>query len=160
IVVFKRGKYRSEYDTDFELVGLKVLRSPEEITKVCGKDFNRIQKLVDDTYDEVKKKMPDLSAQDLGNEVHKREAEIINGKWGDDRFKAELTYEKIAPGDGKDRRGAKDSIRLDVHYRDPDTGTICVVEIKTGRKVLDFGRMQEVVNRAAAREENKNANQI
>jgi len=111
IVVFRRGKYQSETDTDFDWDGLQILRSPQEITKVCGKDFDVIQKIVDRTYDEVKKDMPYLSEQDLGTEAHKRVASIING-WGDSRFKAELTYGKIPPSDGDDRYGAKDSIRL------------------------------------------------
>jgi hypothetical protein len=113
IVVFRRGKYQSETDDGFDLKRLDILRSPEEITKVCGEDFDRIQKLVDDTYDEVKKDMPYLSAQDLGNEVHKRVAWIINNKWDRSRFKAELTYEKIPPSGREDRYGAEDSIRLD-----------------------------------------------
>lgn len=164
IVVFRRGKYRSETDdsesdTGFEPAELRILRNPQEITKVCGTKFDKIQDLVDETYDKVKKDMPYLSEQDLGNEVHKKVAQIVNG-WDKSIWKAGLTYERIPPSDGKDRYGAKDSIRLDVHYRDPKTGTVCIAEIKTGRKVLEPGRMREVVNRAAARKENKEVKQF
>jgi len=157
IIVFRRGKYRSETDTDLDWAGLQILRSPQEIKKVCGKNFDDIQELVDDTYDEVKKNMPYLSEQDLGTEVHKRVAEIINRTWDRSRFTAELTYGKTPPTgpNGEPPHGAADSIRLDVHYRSLDKRTVCVAEIKTGQKVLDFNRMQEVIGREAARDENK-----
>lgn len=157
IIVFRRGKYRSESDTDLDWEGLRILRSPQEITKVCGEGFDEIQKLVDDTYDEVKKDMPYLSEQDLGTEVHKRVAWTINETWDRSRFTAELTYGKSPPigQNGEPPYGARDSIRLDVYYRSRDRRTVCVAEIKTGRKVLDFDRMQEVVVREAARDTNK-----
>ena len=47
-----------------------------------------------------------------------------------------------------------------MYYREPKTGTVCVAEIKTGRKVLDFDRMQEVVSREAARDTDKKIREI
>jgi len=48
---------------------------------------------------------------------------------------------------------------LDVHYR-PRKETVCVAEIKTGWKVLESDRMQEIVEREAARDTDKKIQEV
>ena len=86
-------------------------------------------------------------------------ADTLADVLGDPNFKVELTYEKNPPSDPNEEEtyGAKDSIRLDVYYRlDKETVAVCVAELKTGRRVLSFDRMLEIIDRTAVRDRNKN----
>jgi hypothetical protein len=156
IVIFRRGKFHDESDDGFS--GLEFLRTPEEIEKYCGKDFKKVQDIVDHAYDEVKSRGLPLTPQNLGMAVHKRAEDDVEKIRG---FTVELTYEKIPPGsDRVEVYGTKGSIRLDVSYRvkiDKKEGkeALCVAEIKTGREVLSYNRMLDIVSRAAVRDREK-----
>jgi len=161
IVVFRRGKFRDESDDGFD--GLQFLHTPEEIETYCGKDFTTVQDIVDRAYDEIKGEGKPLTLQNLGIAVHKlARDEIKKGKIPG--FKVELTYEKIPPdSDRVEVYGSEGSIRLDVYYRvkkDNNKETVCVAEIKTGRQVLSYDRMLEIVFRASARDKKEEIDQI
>jgi hypothetical protein len=98
----------------------------------------------------VKKGKP-LSPQQLGTEVHKQVEEKIKDLKADDRENGKTNYENLeaelsfAKSDGNDRRGAKDTVRLDV-YNKVDDKTVCIDDIKTGGKPLSYDRMRELAS--------------
>jgi hypothetical protein len=70
----------------------------------------------------------------------------------------DLTAEiSFAKGDGEARRGAKDTVRLDVFNRVNDK-TICIDDIKTGRSGLSYSRMRELA--ASVSRKNPNVERI
>jgi len=129
----------------------------EEVEKIC-RNLDIVQGLTDaavaDFWDERKQ----LGPSKFGTKVHKSVKDAINGPQPEPRdpnFKAEVselkTLEEAPPEakppiheQGKEvKYGTKDSIRVDV-LENVGNGTVCVYDIKTGRKGLDPARMAEI----------------
>src|SRR5262245_65876858 len=70
-----------------------------------------------------------------------------NSALKDANFKAETSYlksiEEAPDRKGEATYGQKDTIRIDV-YENTGTGTVCVYDIKTGRRGLSVPRMLEI----------------
>lgn len=83
------------------------------------------------------------TAQAYGTAVHTWIKDKINGD-GDPDFRAEVSAIKS----GETRYGAVGSKRIDV-FENPNTGIICVYDIKTGERTgLSFARMRELATTA------------
>jgi len=151
IISFRSRKFRKDGpERSFDPEGVQIL-TWEEAKDICGAHFEKVQKLADKAYENVKKDKS-LSPQELGTEVHKRVEERINGLKAHDRKRGEKNYENLEAElsfareeKGNDRRGAKDTVRLDV-YNKVDDKTVCIDDIKTGGKPLSYGRMRELAS--------------
>ena len=93
---------------------------------------------------EEKEKGYFTSPQEYGTLVHKRLADEINGPSGrkepiDPHFRAEVSLLKSK----EEAYGQAGTIRVDVLER-VDDRTVCVYDIKTGRRGLSIGRMNEI----------------
>ena len=147
IISFRSRKFRKDGpERSFDLEGVQIL-TWEEAKDICGDHFEEVQNFTDKAYEDVKKGKS-LSPQELGTEVHKRVEETIkalkksNQKENYENLEAELSFAK---GDGNYRRGAKDTVRLDV-YNKVDDKTVCIDDIKTGRSGLSYDRMRELAS--------------
>jgi hypothetical protein len=146
IISFRSREFRHDGPgRSFDFEGLQTL-TREEAKDICGNHFEEVQNLTDKAYEEIKKNKS-LSPQQLGTGVHTRVEEAIKALKNSEKTKkqyenleAELSFAK---GDGKSRRGAKDTVRLDVFNRVNDE-TICIDDIKTGRSDLSYSRMREL----------------
>jgi len=138
IISFRSREFRKGPES-FDLEGVHVL-SQQEASDICGGYFKKIQELTDKAFDEFKKDKS-LSPSQLGTAVHKKVEQEIKGI-GDEKLNAELSFAKE---DGADRRGAKDTVRLDVYNR-VDDKTLCIDDIKTGQSELSYKRMKELVS--------------
>lgn len=148
IISFRSREFRHDGpERSFDFERLQTL-TREEVAKVCGDHFKTIQELTDKVYKDVKKDKS-LSPQQLGTEVHTRVEKTIKDlkksdqKTDYENLEAELSFAKE---DGDDRRGAKDTVRLDVYNR-VDDKTLCIDDIKTGGRELRYSRMKELVLR-------------
>jgi hypothetical protein len=155
ILKFRARKFRRNEDKTFDLEGVQIL-TWEEVEKECGEYFRKVQELTDKAYDEIVKDKK-LSGGPLGDAVHSRVENDLKDfkkdkKIDDERLKSEKSFAK---GDGDDRRGAKDTVRLDVYNRVNDR-TLCIDDIMTGKKHrLDYKRMRELIE-AISRNEKYN----
>jgi hypothetical protein len=130
---------------DFERV---LALSEKEVGEYCEK-LEEVQKLTDKTMEHVRATKPNLSAQAFGTEVHiiiENTVEALK----DPNFRATISYLPNLTKKPKDRDEEKyatrDSVRLDVMENVGD-GTVCVYDIKTGRRGLSDLRM-DVIARA------------
>lgn len=143
IISFRSREFRRGEPKRFHLEGVQLL-TQQEARDICGEYFEKVQELTDRAFDELKKDRKSLSPQDFGSKVHKRVEDLINEfkgkKINNDKLQAERSFAK---GDGSDRTGAKDTVRLDVYNR-VDDKTVCIDDIKTGRSGLSYSRMREL----------------
>jgi hypothetical protein len=156
IISFRLREFRrGETKDPFEFESVQTL-TREEAKDVCGDHFEEVQKITDKAFDEAKKNKS-LSPQQLGTEVHTRVENAINAlktspkKTKYENLEAELSFAKEK--NGNDRRGAEDTVRLDVFNR-ANENTICIDDIKTGRSGLSYSRMLELAKSVS----NKNPN--
>ena len=144
VIAFRSREYHRNGSKSFDLEGVQIL-TWEEVEYICGEHFKNVQEFTDKAFDDVKKDKS-LSPSQRGTEVHQRvENDIkelkLKGAIDDERLKAEMSFAK---GDGSARRGAKDTVRLDVFNKVNDK-TICIDDIKTGQSGLSYSRMKELV---------------
>jgi hypothetical protein len=155
IISFRSREFRHDGpERSFDFEGLHTL-TRQEAEGICGNHFKEVHDLTDKAYEEAKKDKS-LSPQQLGTEVHKRVEEAIKARKDSKRKKeyenleAELSFAK---GDGGSRRGAKDTVRLDVFNKVNDE-TICIDDIKTGRSDLSYSRMRELAASVSRKDPN------
>jgi hypothetical protein len=118
-----------------------------EVREACPR-YGEVQGYTNSAANSVDRREFDTPAK-FGTEVHWRVQVMINGHDSfklpprDYNFRAELSLLKTREA----RYGLKDSRRIDV-FENPQTGTVCIYDIKTGRKGLSFARIQELASTA------------
>lgn len=145
--VLKAREYRRSPALEFEAV--RVLKR-EEVEKICGELFKKLQDWTDAAYEKVRTEQPHLGPRETGIEVHKLVADRVNGM-GDDNFRAEMSFNKEGSSlyVEMEKPGAKDSIRPDARLKKPEERTVCIGDIKTGSKGLKERYIKEIANRLA-----------
>lgn len=135
-----------EYNPATQLgVGLDFIRQIDrnQTENYCPR-LPQVQEMTDFFAADVKKRLPDLSPQQYGNEVHLQLRDWIRAQ-DDSKFNAEIS---VLKGVMDDRLyGATGSIRIDA-LENVDTETVCIYDIKTGRAGLAPGRAFELAREA------------
>lgn len=135
-----------EYNPATQLgVGLDFIRQidRDQTENYCPR-LPQVQEMTDFFAADVKKRLPDLSPQQYGNEVHLQLRDWIRAQ-DDSKFNAEIS---VLKGVMDDRLyGATGSIRIDA-LENVDTETVCIYDIKTGRAGLAPGRAFELAREA------------
>jgi tRNA U54 and U55 pseudouridine synthase Pus10 len=155
VISFRSREFRHDgLERSFDFERVQTL-TRQEVADLCGKYFKKVQEFTDEAFHDVKKGKP-LSPQQLGTKVHKQVEEKIKAfkiedEISDEDLKAELSFAKETSGN--DRRGAKDTVRLDV-YNKVDDKTVCIDDIKTGRSELSYKRMKELVSAVSKKNSN------
>jgi hypothetical protein len=156
ILSFTSHEFHRDGDGSFTFNGVQVLTG-EEIKKECG-ELEKVQKYTDEAFNEVKKYTKQLSPQQFGTAVHKL---VENKMKADPELKDVVEVEKSFANDDRPPEdvyyGADGTFRLDVYYKVNDN-TICIDDIKTGRKGLSYKRMLELVE--SATRGNKNIKKV
>jgi hypothetical protein len=153
-------------DEQFRLLDARLL-TRETIDELCKKGLKRVQEWTDEAVEGTKKYRENMLPGPYGTDVHLRVEQMINRLPKKDRkvFGTEKSFEKmkedgVAPADSEQgertnsqthrevRRGAKESIRIDVIQR-IDSKTVCIYDMKTGRHGLSRRRFNEIVRSLA-----------
>lgn len=111
----------------------------EEVNASCPRN-GVVQDLTDNAANTLRSHTYNLRPAEFGTLVHselKRSVEALN----DINFRAEQSVIKSEA----ERYGTANSVRVDVIENVGD-GTVCVYDIKTGKSVLSFLRMQEIAD--------------
>lgn len=126
-------------------LGLEFVRQLDrEETQVYCPRLPQVQDMTDFFAVDVKRRLPDLSPQQYGNEVHLQLRDWIRAQ-DDNKFHAEISVLKGVMDDKL--YGAAGSIRIDA-IENVDTETVCIYDIKTGRAGLAPGRAFELAREA------------
>jgi hypothetical protein len=166
VITLKAREYHGDKTGAFDLEGVFLL-DRERIKDIC-KRLEDVQRFTDEGASAAARKEPVLNPREFGNEVHKYVEIKVNAE-GKPNFLAEKSIEKTkddgATGGGKETEPAdvktertrggnsikvdgdkreKRSIRVDVYEKVKDK-TVCVYDIKTGRRGLDFARRVEII---------------
>jgi hypothetical protein len=137
VIAFKAREYHPVSEGVLDLEHVKLL-GRDEVGDAC-KRFEEVQKLTDEAATKVKQTAPHLAAPDYGTAVHSYIKKEIDKEQNAD-FRAEVSYLKSQE---EKVYGRKDSIRIDVLEKVKD-GTVCVYDIKTGRRGLSVPRIAEI----------------
>lgn len=98
----------------------------------------------DEAVDTVRRRGAiNLSPTQFGTAVHVSLKRQINALFDPD-FRAEVSALKTLDG----THGAKDSVRIDV-FECAGDGTVCVYDIKTGKRGLGFARATEIARKVS-----------
>jgi hypothetical protein len=111
-----------------------------EVGKLCER-LGEVQDLTDEAVAYARSAGPNMSPQQFGTAVHTHLKEKIRGL-KDAHLAAEVSFLKGSEED----YGVKGTVRIDALERvreRPDT--VCIYDIKTGRRGLSFPRMLEMV---------------
>ncbi|HMK79660.1 MAG TPA: hypothetical protein VK438_08420 [Xanthobacteraceae bacterium] len=160
IIALKSRDFRrrgSRGSIEFEQVAF--IEDPKELEKTCKRFYN-VQELANAAYDKAKEEAErngnELTPQGLGTAAHTLlSAAIEKG----DHLKSEVSYVKIdddiVPLDPKKEAdiqskpgyGQQGTIRPDCEEW-PDRKTVCLYDLKTGRKKLEYKRILDFVRSA------------
>lgn len=118
----------------------------EEVDDACPR-HSEVQSITDQAAELIHRGAY-RNAADYGTAVHKWIEETINGPTtvprsphSDPNFRAELSLLKSED----ERYGVAGTRRIDV-YENPQNGTVCIYDIKTGRSGLTPARMLELAS--------------
>ena len=143
VIAFKANEYPVEGKV-LNVEGVRRL-DRDETNDICKK-LEKVQELTDKAALEVRKRPTYRTAAEYGTAVHSELKEQIE-KLGNPDFRAEKSYlktkEEVSDQKEGERYGLKNSIRVDV-FENTKKGTVCVYDIKTGRRGLSIPRMLEI----------------
>ena len=114
-------------------------RSREEVDRACP-EHGRVQGLTDEAADIVTREGNYFGQADFGTKVHTRlksEIRVVGHK----NLRSEDSFIKSAD----ESYGKRGSIRIDV-LENTGNGTVCVYDIKTGRRGLSLPRSKEIAS--------------
>jgi hypothetical protein len=144
-----RAKEYPRDKTDKQKIDVRAIRTldRDEVEKVCRR-FEEVQRFTDEAVSLLDHYEPaDMRAPVFGTAAEWLIAERIR-RLGEPNFKAEVSYFKIVNNRearlGEARYGEKDTVRLDAQDGMPETKTVCVYEVRTGRRVWYLRRMDKL----------------
>ena len=142
ILEFSAREFEAGSEASIDPSFVSVL-SRDQVDAYCPR-HGEVQERTSRIAREEKEKGYFTSPQEYGTLVHKRLADEINGPGGrnepiDPNFRAEVSLLKS----DEERYGRVGTIRVDVLER-VDERTVCVYDIKTGRRGLSIARMNEI----------------
>ncbi|MCB1502572.1 MAG: hypothetical protein KDK07_22810 [Bauldia sp.] len=142
IIAFSAREYRPGAAPSLALDYVGAL-DREDVEEACPR-LGEVQARTDDAVETVRRRgAVDLSPTQFGTAVHvalKRQIDQL----AEASFRAEVSVLKTI----NEAYGLKDSIRVDV-LEDVRNGTVCVYDIKTGKRGLGFNRAVEVARKVA-----------
>jgi hypothetical protein len=167
-IAFKAREYQADNSGRLILHSVRVL-DRDEVKDNCPK-LEDVQKLTDKAAAEVQKDGAFLKPSAYGTAVHKYVEKAINGTDEtampkNPNFMAEPSFLKTYEETGEVlkptpmtvngqtimvRSGQKGSIRVDVYEKVSDD-SVCVYDIKTGRRGLSYERIKEIAAAVAAK---------
>jgi len=143
VVAFKAREYPVR-NAFLDLEGVRLLNR-EEVSEICEK-LDDVQTATNEAAVDKGPPTAYRTPAEYGTAVHAELASKISAL-EDANFKAEASYlksiEEAPDRKGEATYGQKDTIRIDV-YENTGTGTVCVYDIKTGRRGLSVPRMLEI----------------
>jgi hypothetical protein len=111
----------------------------DEVRAICDRE-GRIQRTVDDAYQQAVREVGRDNPAALGSRAHMLVAQEIN-RSGRQNLRAEVSW--VDARGGNTRYGEQGSIRADILENIGD-GTVCMPDIKTGRRSLSARRMDSL----------------
>ena len=129
----------------------------KELKKICERHVD-VQNYTNEAAREAKLARDDWTPSQFGTAVHTIIAQKVNGlnpltqkprspdEPADPNFRAEFSLLKALAEDpfaALPRYGQQGTIRIDV-LENPENGTVCVYDIKTGRQPLTLARIKEI----------------
>lgn len=136
IITFNASEFKPDGRGELDLSGVKLL-DRDEVDAACPR-LGEVQERTDYAADGVRRSGRYLPPAEFGTAVHtnlKKQIEDLD----DPNFRAEVSYVK----NEEENYGRKNSIRIDVLENVGD-GTVCVYDIKTGRRGLSVARTAEI----------------
>lgn len=135
-ITFNASEFRPDGRGELDLSDVKLL-DRDKVDAACPR-LGEVQERTDRAADAIGRTGRYLPPAQFGTAVHsnlKKQIEDLN----DRNFRAEVSYVK----NQEENYGRKDSIRIDVLENVGD-GTVCVYDIKTGRRGLSVARTAEI----------------
>jgi hypothetical protein len=136
IITFNASEFRPDGRGELDLSDVKLL-DRDRVDAACPR-LGEVQERTDAATDAIRRSGRYLPPAEFGTAVHTNLKKQIQDL-GDPRFRAEVSYLK----NQEENYGRKDSIRIDV-LEDVGDGTVCVYDIKTGRRGLSVARTAEI----------------
>ena len=136
IITFNASEFRPDGRGELDLNDVKLL-DRDKVDAACPR-LGEVQDRTDVAADAIRRSGRYLPPAEFGTAVHTNLKQQIN-ELHDPDFRAEVSYLKSQEED----YGKKDSIRIDVLENVGD-GTVCVYDIKTGRRGLSIPRTNEI----------------
>lgn len=136
IITFQANEFKPDGRGELDLSDVKLL-DRDKVDAACPR-LGEVQNRTDVASETVKHSRGELPPAEFGTAVHTNLKRQIN-ELHDPDLRAEVSYLKSQEED----YGKKDSIRIDVLENVGD-GTVCVYDIKTGRRGLSIPRTKEI----------------
>ena len=136
IITFNASEFKPDGRGELDLSDVKLL-DRDKVDAACPR-LDEVQDRTDVAADAIRRSGRYLPPAEFGTAVHshlKKQIEALD----DPDFRAEVSYVK----NKEENYGRKDSIRIDVLENVGD-GTVCVYDIKTGRRGLSVARTAEI----------------
>ena len=136
IITFNASEFKPDGRGELDLSDVKLL-DRDKVDAACPR-LGEVQNRTDVAAGAIRRSGRHLPPAEFGTAVHsnlKKQIEALD----DPDFRAEVSYVK----NKEENYGRKDSIRIDVLENVGD-GTVCVYDIKTGRKGLSVARTAEI----------------
>ena len=136
IITFNASEFKPDGRGELDLSDVKLL-DRDKVDAACPR-LGEVQNRTDVAAGAIRRSGRHLPPAEFGTAVHsnlKKQIEALD----DPDFRAEVSYVK----NKEENYGRKDSIRIDVLENVGD-GTVCVYDIKTGRKGLSVARTTEI----------------
>jgi hypothetical protein len=135
-ITFNASEFKPDGRGELDLSDVKLL-DRDKVDAACPR-LGEVQERTDRAAAAIRRSGRYLSPAEFGTAVHshlKHQIENLD----DDNFRAEVSYVK----NQEENYGRKDSIRIDV-LENVGNGTVCVYDIKTGRRGLSVARATEI----------------
>lgn len=136
IITFNASEFRPDGRGELDLSDVKLL-DRGKVDAACPR-LGEVQERTDLAADAIRRSGRYLPPAEFGTAVHTNLKKQIDDLRDPD-FRAEVSYVK----NKEENYGRKDSIRIDVLEKVRD-GTVCVYDIKTGRRGLSVARTAEI----------------
>jgi len=146
VFAFRANEFRPDDVDTFSAVWVGRL-TRDEVNNACPR-HEEVQGLTNEAADTARRERNYWTASGFGTAVHRYIEQRIRALL-DPNFRSEISLIKIEEETGvalptrEGRYGEKDTIRIDV-LENPGSGTVCVYDIKTGRRGLGLARSAEI----------------
>ena len=136
VITFNASEFKPDGRGELDLSDVKLL-DRDKVDAACPR-LGEVQERTDRAADAIRRSGRYLPPAEFGTAVHTNLKQQITDL-RDPNFRAEISYVK----NQEENYGRKDSIRIDVLENVGD-GTVCVYDIKTGRRGLSVARTAEI----------------